>query len=209
MLQKYEVFINRHCLTFTNNQSVNISNTFQYGGGFDWQPIFLMFEQNDPLDITVIAIDLESCWRHFRSQFLEIRAAGGLVVNKDNLLFIFRNGKWDLPKGKMEAKEEVEETAVREVQEECSMTNLELVKKLIHTYHIYKLKGSWVFKQTDWFLMKSSQETGFVPQVEEGIEIVKWIAPNELQECLENSYETISRVVQSYLLSIDIASGKN
>ena len=48
-----------------------------------------------------------------------IVAGGGKVINSDGkILFIFRNGKWDLPKGKAEQKETIDQTALREVEEE-------------------------------------------------------------------------------------------
>ena len=188
---------------------MNTTEAYQYKNGFEWHPIFLKFEQDQPLKLTIYADDLTSCWGNFRSQFVELRAAGGLVLNEKHLLFIFRNGKWDLPKGKMETGEGVEETALREVQEECGINKLTLKKHLINTYHIYPFDKGWIFKQTDWFLMSSNQKKGLVPQIDEGIELVKWISPEKLDYCLKNSYETIANVIQSYFLSNEIASGKN
>lgn len=188
---------------------MNTTEAYQYKNGFEWHPIFLKFEQNQPLKLTIYANDLTSCWGNFRSQFVELKAAGGLVLNEEHLLFIFRNGKWDLPKGKMETGEGVEETALREVQEECGINNLTLKKHLTKTYHIYPFDKGWIFKQTDWFLMISSQQKHLIPQTEEGIEEVKWIRKEDVGSYLKESYQTISIVIKNYLLSNKMPSGKN
>ena len=59
------------------------------------------------------------------------RAGGGLVYNtKGEVLFIFRNGKWDLPKGGKEKKEKMSCAAIREVEEETGVNKLKIIKKL-------------------------------------------------------------------------------
>ncbi|MEE3037323.1 MAG: NUDIX domain-containing protein [Bacteroidota bacterium] len=209
MMQKYEVFINHHRLKFTNNPTNISSNVYYFNKDFNWQIILSKFQEKKPQDLLVISEDLESCWKQFRRQFVNVRAAGGLVVCNDYFLFIYRNGKWDLPKGKMETGEGVEETALREVKEECGINNLTLKKHLINTYHIYPFDKGWIFKQTDWFLMRSSQPKHLIPQTEEGIEEVKWIRNKDVGSYLKQSYQTISIVIKTHLLSIEIPSGKN
>ena len=90
-------------------------------------------------------------WIDFCSKYKVIEAAGGLVFNEKNkILMIFRNGKWDLPKGKIELGESIEDAAIREVEEECGIDNLKIDNKLINTYHTYNLNGFNILKKT-WF----------------------------------------------------------
>ena len=120
------------------------------------------------------------------------KAGGGLVYNqKGEVLFIFRNGKWDLPKGGTEKGEEIDETALREVEEETGVGKLSISRKLQKTYHIFKRNGKYKLKVTHWFEMKSGFEGIPVPQENEGIEKVAWLNPEEVKEALKNSYENI------------------
>ena len=115
-----------------------------------------------------------------------------MVYNQENkLLMIFRNGKWDLPKGKLEEGESIENCAIREVEEECGISNLQITEKLTDTYHIYKHKGKKILKRTFWFKMKSNFDGDLIPQTEEGIMKVVWVERHEIQEKLKNSYGNI------------------
>ncbi len=120
------------------------------------------------------------------------KAGGGLVYNNNGeVLFIFRNGKWDLPKGGKEKKEKMKNSALREVEEETGVNKLIITKKLQKTYHIFKRNGIYKLKITNWFEMKSDYEGIPVGQAEEGIEKVAWLNPEQIQEALKNSYENI------------------
>lgn len=120
------------------------------------------------------------------------KAAGGLVFNKKGeILFIFRNGKWDLPKGGVEKKEKKKEAAVREVEEETGVNQLKITKKLEKTYHIFKRNGKFKLKVTHWYKMESSFDGIPKPQTEEGIEKAVWVKPEDVPTLLENSYENI------------------
>ena len=120
------------------------------------------------------------------------KAGGGLVYNKKNeVLFIFRNGKWDLPKGGIEKGEDIEQTALREVEEETGVNQLVIGDKLQKTYHIFKRNGRYKLKITHWFEMRTSFAGIPVGQLEEGIEKVAWFNPTEIQNALKNSYENI------------------
>ncbi len=141
--------------------------------------------------------DLDKLWDLFQSTFKLISAAGGWVENdQKELLVIKRLGKWDLPKGKMEKGESKEESAVREVEEECGITDLKIVSELNPTYHTYRIKGKDILKTTFWFEMKTSYSGTLRPQLEEGIEEVKWLKRSEFSELLSNTYANISRLVQ-------------
>nr|WP_321225085.1 NUDIX domain-containing protein [uncultured Psychroserpens sp.] len=123
-------------------------------------------------------------------------AGGGKVFNaKGEILFIYRNDKWDLPKGKAEKKETIEETSIREVEEETGVRDLEIVKPLHTTYHIFKRNGKHKIKVTYWFEMKTTFEGKLYPQENEGITKVEWLSPEESQKALENSYANIKILV--------------
>ena len=130
-----------------------------------------------------------------------IIAAGGLVFNEQNeLLMIFRRGKWDLPKGKLDAGETIEACAVREVQEETGLVTVELENLIGKTYHEYfdKWVNENVIKESWWYKMKSSVNEKFIPQLEEDIELIEWVDKKDLKKYLDNSYRNISEIVNKY-----------
>jgi 8-oxo-dGTP pyrophosphatase MutT (NUDIX family) len=124
-----------------------------------------------------------------------------LVYNKKGeVLFIFRNGKWDLPKGGTNKGEEIEDTAMREVEEETGVGKLKVTKKLQKTYHVFKRNGKYRLKITHWFEMTSDYDGTLVGQAEEGIEKVAWLNPVQIKEALKNSYENIKLLFEGEVL---------
>ena len=137
-------------------------------------------------------------WESFCADYTLIEAAGGLVYNLDNqLLMIFRNGKWDLPKGKLEVGENIKECAIREVEEECGISGLSISKPLQDTYHTYAINEQKILKRTYWFEMKTNFKGGLLPQTEEGITKVVWVDKQDIAEKLENSYGNIIELLQA------------
>ena len=115
-------------------------------------------------------------WEIFCADYSLIEAAGGLVYNNEcQLLMIFRNNKWDLPKGKLEQNENIKECAIREVQEECGASGLRIINALQDTYHIYEINGIKILKRTYWFSMHTDSKCSLEPQIEEGITKVVWV----------------------------------
>jgi 8-oxo-dGTP pyrophosphatase MutT (NUDIX family) len=136
-------------------------------------------------------------WESFCTNYMLIEAAGGLVYNNSNqLLMIFRNSKWDLPKGKLEVGEDIEQCAIREVEEECGISGLTITQQLEDTYHTYKINGKEILKRTYWFKMKSSFKGKLVPQINEGIMEAVWVDDKRIAEKLENSFENISELLK-------------
>jgi ADP-ribose pyrophosphatase YjhB (NUDIX family) len=128
--------------------------------------------------------------------FKRIDAAGGVVKNeKGDLLFIFRLGKWDLPKGKLTKNETPEDGAKREVMEETGLKELELLKPLTTTYHIYERKGKRILKKTRWFEMSASGTQRLIPEAKENIEEVRWMAVDELAPVYENTYALVKELL--------------
>ncbi len=135
-------------------------------------------------------------WDKFCAKHSLIVAAGGVVYNdKDQVLMIFRNKKWDLPKGKLEIGEDIEQCALREVEEECGVSNLKIVNKLQSTYHTYEDHGQSMLKQTYWFKMNTDCINELVPQTEEGITKVEWVHKKDIAKKLENSYTSIKELL--------------
>jgi 8-oxo-dGTP pyrophosphatase MutT (NUDIX family) len=149
--------------------------------------------------ICLVCRDVEWSWSQFASQFLSIRAAGGVVSNDHSeVLFIYRLEKWDLPKGKVEPGEELELAAIREVEEECSIDKLELQRHLITTYHTYTLKGEQVLKSTDWYVMRHNGHDTPKPQEIEGITEARWIAPAEWKMVEANTFPSVIDVLRAF-----------
>lgn len=125
-----------------------------------------------------------------------IKAAGGLVSNEENkYLFIFRNGKWDLPKGKLDKAEKARRAAVREVQEECGIVINSSGEKICTTYHVYEMDGAPVIKKTSWYWMRADDQPELKPQAEEGITDARWLAPGDFMLVRENTYPLIRDLI--------------
>lgn len=157
-----------------------------------------LFRQQDIDEAYFLNDKLENLLTFFSSMFKIIEAAGGLVQNNEGKwLFIFRNGKWDLPKGKIEKGEKVKTAAIREVEEECGISKLQIIKELPSTYHTYFMEEKQVLKRTYWFEMSCADTSALVPQVEEGITDVQWLAPREFKKVKTNTYESILDVLKA------------
>ena len=125
-----------------------------------------------------------------------IEAAGGMVTNsKGAFLFIYRNGKWDLPKGKIEKGEKNREGAVREVEEECGITVSAIGQKICKTYHTYTVKGEVVLKRTHWYEMSYKGAEKLKPQKEEGITEVRWFRKGHIDAIVKNTFPSIMDVL--------------
>jgi 8-oxo-dGTP pyrophosphatase MutT (NUDIX family) len=128
-----------------------------------------------------------------------ITAAGGIVTNEQgNILLMYRRGKWDLPKGKVDEGEQIPDAAVREVEEETGLTNVELGEFIGITTHFYIHHNSEIEKETHWYAMKVSDEQRLVPQAEEDIEKLEWVSEHELAPYLTNTYDNIIQIVEKY-----------
>lgn len=170
----------------------------------------MLIREEGAANYLIISNDLKKTWLEFCS-FFEIRkAAGGLVVNnKNEKLFIKRNGLWDLPKGHLEKGEKNRSAALREVEEECGIQNLKITKKIARTYHTYMLKKVMVLKPIKWYLMAYGDNKTPKPQTKEGITQVVWAKNNEIEQMLKETYSSIIEVVNkanSLAISDDSAS---
>ena len=148
---------------------------------------------------TVICLtsDYKQVKSFIKSQFRIVEAAGGLVRKRDKFLLIFRLGKWDLPKGKLEKDEKAKIAAVREVMEECAV-EAELVDKLCTTWHTYIQEGKRILKKTTWYNMNCINDANMEPQYIENIEDIRWMTLDQADQALKNSYRSIQGVMESW-----------
>ena len=143
--------------------------------------------------------DLGKLKKSFFKHFTIVEAAGGIVQNTEkDILFIFRRGKWDLPKGKLEKKESVEVCAQREIEEETGISRLKLKKKIGDTYHTYDEFGKHYLKVTHWFYFIASGKQDFNPQEEEDITEVKWWPTAEIKKPVSNTYTNIKDILSNF-----------
>ncbi len=144
--------------------------------------------------------NIKKLMKVFFGDYKKVKAAGGVVLNKkEEILFIERLGYWDLPKGKVEKKEGLKIAAIREVEEECSISSPVIERKLLKTYHTYTIKNREYFKTTHWYLMAYEGNEELVPQQEEGITKVQWVNKEKMEEQVANTYSSIMDVLNSYL----------
>lgn len=132
-------------------------------------------------------------WKHFTV----IQAAGGMITNeKGEILMIFRRGKWDLPKGKLDKGETLEACAVREVQEETGLTSVQLKNFLLTTYHTYNEFGRHILKESYWYRMEAVSSQVLKPQTEEDIHQIGWVNVSGVTEKLSNTFPSIRDVME-------------
>ncbi len=188
----YKVFVNDKPLFLTNEIAKETDFQLFLLETVDIEQLIIKMFNNKIQKANLYYPDEKEILKKVKEKILVKKAAGGLVYNDNGeVLFIFRSGKWDLPKGGIEKNESKEAAALREVEEETGVNKLSIVKKLQKTYHIFKRNGEYRLKVTHWFEMKSNYEGVLMPQEDEGIEKVAWLNPEQIKEALKNSYENI------------------
>ena len=166
-------------------------------GGRDGIPAFVdMFETSRSLSrIYIPTLDVDGVYDRFRACFKEVNAAGGVVSNRrGDVLLISRDGLWDLPKGHQEPGEDIEVTAIREVEEETGVPDLEIGRLICVTDHCYRRNDIWHLKHTWWYDMLYNNPVDLTPQREEDITKAAWVARSGLAPYLKNTYPSIVEV---------------
>lgn len=157
------------------------------------------FDGKTNRNVLAVTTNPDKVMRNFKGYVKMIIAGGGIVFNeKDELLMIHRRGKWDLPKGKIEAEEKIIDGALREVEEETGVLIKSVSEQPVHTYHAYRLKGKNSLKATSWYEMKAKpNQFKLTPQTEEDIDEVRWVKKSDLKnyqsECYLLVWDLISR----------------
>ncbi|MGK0138438.1 MAG: 8-oxo-dGTP pyrophosphatase MutT (NUDIX family) [Algoriphagus sp.] len=147
--------------------------------------------------LTFAVANLELTKNAINRLYTFIDAAGGVILNEEKkILMIYRLNKWDLPKGKMEGRETIKETAIREVEEECCVT-VKCLDECFVTYHTYSHKKRRILKRTYWYKMELISDEKMTPQVEEGIQDIRWMNREEMYVALKNSYASIKYVLNN------------
>jgi 8-oxo-dGTP pyrophosphatase MutT (NUDIX family) len=168
-----------------------------YKDGFTYKEFVSITFENPNREYFIIQLDNYSeVFQLFFEEFINVAAAGGVVQNQnDEILMIYRNSCWDLPKGKVEEGESIRLAAVREVEEECGLVGPEITDEISSTYHTYERDEKKYLKKTYWFAMSYEKEHALVPQIEEGITKAEWINKNNLQTYTVDTYGSIKSVI--------------
>jgi 8-oxo-dGTP pyrophosphatase MutT (NUDIX family) len=148
--------------------------------------------------------DVEAVLKIFKKNLLLIQAAGGFIYYKNEVLLIFRREKWDLPKGKLEDDENLEDAAIREVKEETGITKVQLEAPLCITYHTYYQGKDFILKESHWYIMRATEKENLAPQVEEDIEQCEWVNTNLLSKYLQNTHHSIKDVIKKGLECLNV-----
>jgi ADP-ribose pyrophosphatase YjhB (NUDIX family) len=194
----YKVFVNDKPLFLTNEIQKETDFQLFLLESIDIKDLIIKIYKNRVKKAFLYHPDEKEMLRKLKSKIPVEKAGGGLVYNQNGeILFIFRNKKWDLPKGGIEKFEEIEQTAMREVQEETGVNNLKIIKKLEKTYHVFKRNGRYKLKITHWFEMQTTFTGAFVLQESEGIENAEWVKKENVHEKLNNSYENIKLLFEN------------
>jgi len=198
----YKVYFNNRTVYLADDYKSNFDKYnglfYKYKSKEEFEKVWEFFEvlSSGVNNLFIIDNNLEKLKEEFYNIFKLIEASGGVVVNKDDkVLIIKRFGKWDLPKGKVQEGENIEDAALREVTEECGIGPLKIIKKLQPTFHTYYLNNQQILKQTHWYEMQYDGDENFKPQVEEDITEVKWVEKSELSIILDNTYKSVIDVL--------------
>ena len=196
----HKIYFEKRCIIICDPAEEALSDPnsveFHPGERIDIHALVRMFEVQDSLQrIYIPTDDIEKTYRRICAEFREVNAAGGLVSNRrGDYLLISRSGLWDLPKGHQEAGEDIEVTALREVQEETGVEELQLRRLICITDHVYLRGGVWHLKHTWWYDMLYTNPVDLTPQREEDITKAAWVAKSSLPPFLKNTYPSIQEV---------------
>jgi 8-oxo-dGTP pyrophosphatase MutT (NUDIX family) len=197
MAQKYRIYINEKVILLTESTPKNKEIYEKIDAEvFDLKIIYTWIVAHKNKFFYVLCSDASAFLKAVTKSVMLIEAAGGLVKNEKNqYLFIYRNNKWDLPKGKVEKEEAIKVAAVREVEEECGIIVSKLDEKICKTYHSFINRGEVVLKKTHWFNMRCKGQNKLKPQKEEGITDVRWFAKGHIEPIIANTYPLIMDVL--------------
>ena len=196
----HKIYFEKRCIIICGPDDPALSDPnaimFKPGDDLDIHDLVDMVETSGSMQrICIPAEHIEETYRRICSEFKEVNAGGGLVSNRrGDYLLISRNGLWDLPKGHQDPGEPIETTALREVQEETGIDELELGGLICITDHCYRRDGIWHLKHTWWYDMLYTDPTDLTPQKEEDIAKAAWVAKSSLPPYLRNTYPSIAEV---------------
>ncbi|MBK7214638.1 MAG: NUDIX domain-containing protein [Bacteroidales bacterium] len=210
MGQRYRVFLNEKVIQISeiiNTAELHSSEEFHdFVSGNELESAYKRFRDDSNCNqLTIFSgLNHEKAIDAFNTLFQPITAAGGIIRNASGqILLIHRLGKWDLPKGKAETGESIQDTAIREVQEETGLMEIEMLRQLPSTYHIYTDRhGKEILKTTYWFEMMYSGNAKPIPETVEDISIADWFSPEEVQARLTETYASLRELLEFYLTEV-------
>lgn len=184
-------------ITSSKKQSTN-SKIIENANKARIQSALKDLSQNDQ-QLVLITENVDQEIEQLKADFTVIQAAGGLAYTpNEEVLLIFRKGKWDLPKGKLDDGEELEACAVREVEEETGIQNVALEGFIQRTYHTYQERGQDILKETFWYYMKAEKQD-LHPQTDEDIEECRWVPKSFIINYFDNMQPSVKDVLEAYL----------
>ena len=192
----YKVFVNDKPIILTTEVSKETDFKNYLLKSVQIAKVIRELNKSSVKEIRLIGKNEDKLLKKFSKKLPNVIAGGGKVINdKGEILFIFRNGKWDLPKGRVDGKETLEEAAMREVEEETGVKGLKIDNPLEITYHIFKRNGRYRLKITHWFQMTTTYSGELLPEESEGITNVEWLNREKTKKALENSYANIKELM--------------
>lgn len=195
-----KIYFERRCIVICSLEDQQLQDpnviTFNPRSGFGIHDLIHLFELSSSLmKVCIPTSDVEGTYRRICNEFYEVNAAGGLVSNRrGDFLLISRNGLWDLPKGHQEEGEDISVCALREVEEETGVDELELRELICITDHCYFRAGKWHLKHTYWYDMLYTNPLDLTPQREEDITKAVWVAKSSLPAYITNTFPSIAEV---------------
>lgn len=209
---KYSAYINDKLICF--------SDIYSKGGKLDFPGVQILSDTSHSLErvieklvkrehwtaVVYLSSSPKRSWQEFVSLFQLQEAAGGIVRNElGEHLIIYRRGKWDLPKGKIDYDESPAAAALREVKEECGLEHVELGKLVEITFHSYPHKHKHILKKTHWYFMQSHSSEKLIPQTDEDIDKVIWMNEERIRkDVFANTYLSVKNLLEGYLKNKDL-----